>query len=89
MLHVGIIGDYDAAKPTHWATEVAIQQAGDDAGESTRVTWIHTALLAHDTSVLDAYDAIVASPGTPYVDFHGALAGIRYAREHQRPFLGT
>ncbi len=89
MLQVGIIGDYDAAKPTHSATSAAIEQAGDVLGELTRVTWISTALLAHDTSLLDAYDAIVASPGTPYADFHGALAGIRYAREHQRPFLGT
>ncbi len=89
MLHVGIIGDYDASKPTHLATEVAIEQAGEDLGESTRSTWISTGLLAHDAGLLDAYDAIVASPGTPYVDFHGALAGIRYAREQQRPFLGT
>ena len=89
MLQVGIIGDYAAAKPTHLATEAAIERAGDVLGELTRVTWISTALLAHDTSLLDAYDAIVASPGTPYVDFHGALAGIRYAREQQRPFLGT
>ena len=73
MLQVGIIGDYDAAKPTHSATEAAIVQAGDVMGESTHVTWISTTLLAHDTILLDAYDAIVASPGTPYVDFHGAL----------------
>ena len=89
MLHVGIIGDYDAAKATHSAIEAAIQQAGDDLGELTRVTWISTALLAHDVSLLDAYDAIVASPGTPYADCHGAVAGIRYAREQRRPFLGT
>lgn len=89
MLHVGIIGDYDAAKPTHAATSAAIEQAGDALGESTDVTWLSTARLAHDTTLLDAYDAMVASPGTPYADFHGALAGIRYAREQQRPFLGT
>ena len=28
-------------------------------------------MLAQDASVLDAYDAIVASPGSPYTDFRG------------------
>jgi CTP synthase (UTP-ammonia lyase) len=89
MLQVGIIGDYDATEPTHTATSAAIVQAGDSLGELTGVSWISTTLLAHDTTLLDACDAIVASPGTPYADFDGALAGIRYAREYQRPFLGT
>ena len=42
---------------------------------------ISTATAAQDTGVLDAYDAIVASPRGTYANSHGALAGIRYARE--------
>lgn len=89
MLQIGIIGDYDETKPTHPATSLALMQAGEALSEPLQITWVNTAALAQDTNILDAYDAIMASPGSPYVDFHGALAGIRYAREQRRPFLGT
>jgi CTP synthase (UTP-ammonia lyase) len=89
MVHIGIIGDYDETKPTHPATTAALLRAGEALGESPRITWISTVELAQDTAALDACDAIMASPGSPYADFQGALAGIRYARERGRPFLGT
>lgn len=89
MLQVAVIGEYDEDKPTHPATTRALVRAGQVLGQSTRVSWISTAALASGSAFLDPYDAFVASPGTPYADFQGALAGIRYAREHGRPFLGT
>lgn len=89
MLHIGIIGDYDETKPTHLATSAAIRQAAEALSELASVRWIGTTALAEDTTILDPYDALVASPGSPYASLHGALAGIRYARERQRPFLGT
>lgn len=89
LLHVAVIGEYDQRKSTHPATSSALMRAGEALGEFTQVTWIETSALAQNVALLQAYDAIVASPGSPYTDFHGALRGIRYAREHGRPFLGT
>lgn len=89
MVHVGVIGDYDETKPTHPATSRALIQAGEALGKPLQVTWISTAALGQDTTILAGYDAFVGSPGSPYVDFQGALAGIRYAREYRQPFLGT
>jgi CTP synthase (UTP-ammonia lyase) len=39
--------------------------------------------------LLSDADAVWCAPGSPYASLDGALAGIRFAREHQRPFLGT
>ncbi len=89
MVRIGVIGDYDETKPTHRATSRALIQAGEALGEPLQVTWIRTAALGQDTAALAGYNAFVGSPGSPYVDFQGALAGIRYAREQRQPFLGT
>lgn len=89
MLNVGIIGDYDETKLTHPATAVAIIQAAQTLEEVVNVRWVDTTLLEQDLKILDPYDALLAGPGTPYVSSRGALAGIQYARERQRPFLGT
>ena len=39
--------------------------------------------------LLDENDGLWASPGSPYASMDGALAGIRFARESGRPFIGT
>src|SRR5262249_19547172 len=44
---------------------------------------------ADAVTVLSAADAIWCAPGSPYLSIDGALAGIRFAREAHRPFLGT
>jgi len=38
---------------------------------------------------LKPYDALWAAPGSPYHSLEGAIQGIRFAREHDRPFFGT
>jgi CTP synthase (UTP-ammonia lyase) len=69
-----------------------------------RIPAIIDALLARESIALDPYwiatsdavdcdltgfDAIWATPGSPYENFGGAIAAIRTAREHGIPFLGT
>ncbi len=89
MLRIGIIGDYDASNPTHPATTAALEEAAQALGEALQARWFGTAQLGADATILAGCDAIVASPGSPYADFLGALAAIQYARLQQIPFLGT
>jgi len=53
------------------------------------VRWIGTEDLARDTAPLADAHGIWCAPGSPYRSFDGALAGIRFAREHRVAFLGT
>src|SRR5262245_18934308 len=90
QLTIGIIGDHDASFPPHLATDAAIQHAAAVLDLGIAVTWLPTESLdgfADDR--LQLYDALWCAPGSPYRSMQGALNGIRYAREHGRPFLGT
>jgi CTP synthase (UTP-ammonia lyase) len=54
------------------------------------VSWIATTDLDHDAGEhLAGFAALWCAPGSPYRSMTGALAGIRIARESNRPFLGT
>ena len=89
MLSVGVIGDYEESFESHPATSRALETAGEALGEPVIVTWLPTQEIRRSVARLAPYDALVASPGSPYRDFDGALSGIRYARETGRPFVGT
>jgi len=87
---IGIIGDYNAAYTGHRDTCEALDAAGLRTGVDVGYEWVATdAIEAAGPSILDAFDGLWASPGSPYKSMDGALAGIRYAREHDRPFIGT
>jgi CTP synthase (UTP-ammonia lyase) len=87
---IGIIGDYDAAYNGHRDTCAALDAAGLRTGVDVGYEWVATdAIETAGTSILDPFDELWASPGSPYRSMDGALAGIRYAREHDRPFIGT
>src|ERR1044071_252435 len=90
MITVGIIGDYDPAFPPHPATEDALRHVADHLAVEIRPTWIPTETLEQaGAGSLVSFDALWCAPGSPYRSMHGALEGIRYAREHDRPLLGT
>ncbi len=90
-VNVGIIGDYDPRSPYHAATTVAIDHAANSLAISCQCTWIPTEQLADEANhwILDPFDALWCAPGSPYKSMDGALRGIRYARENNRPFLAT
>jgi CTP synthase (UTP-ammonia lyase) len=90
-VRIGIIGDFRPANPSHLATNEAIRHAASAAGAEAVIYWTPTSSLAGEGAAaqLALHDAIVASPGSPYASFEGALAGIRYARANGKPFLGT
>src|SRR6202167_2506103 len=84
-LEIGIIGDYNAANPTHVATTNGIQHAAAALGESIEAVWLAT----DQPQEFAKYQGLIGSPGSPYRSFEGALAGIRFARENAVPFIGT
>lgn len=89
-VRVGIIGDYQPASETHQATEAALRHAADRLAARVEVAWLPTtALDPLPAAALEAYDALWCAPGSPYQSMSGALRAISWAREHNRPLLGT
>lgn len=90
-LHIGIIGDFDSQKRSHTATNDALHHAAQALAVPIEISWLPTSPFEADdvASGLSPYDALWGSPGSPYHSMEGALRAIRFAREYDRPFLGT
>jgi CTP synthase (UTP-ammonia lyase) len=82
---IGVIGDFNPENATHLATDRAIEHAATKLGREFDLTWLPTD-QSHD---LSEFDALFCSPGSPYKNLDGALAGIQFARENNIPFVGT
>jgi CTP synthase (UTP-ammonia lyase) len=90
-VRVAIVGDFDRRKHSHWATEAALFHAAARLGFGVEPHWVATTTVASDAGVqqLGAFDAVWGAPGSPYVSMPGILNAIRYARQNDRPYLGT
>jgi CTP synthase (UTP-ammonia lyase) len=90
---IGIIGDFNPDSPTHAGTNAALRHVAHALGIEVEARWLPTPSLEVDSpeadAALAACDGLWCAPGSPYRSFHGALNGIRYAREHDIPFIGT
>jgi CTP synthase (UTP-ammonia lyase) len=85
-----LIGGYNPVVTAHRAIPKALDFAGAQVGKSIEGVWVGTATLGPDVSrQLADFDAVWCVPASPYANTEGALAAIRFARETQRPFLGT
>ena len=90
-IQVGIIGDFDPNLRYHLATNEALRQASQCLSVDVNCVWLPTPSLeaAHPEVILEPCDALFCAPGSPYVSMAGALKGIQFAREKDRPFVGT
>ena len=90
-LRVGIIGDFDPSYPSHIATNEALRHAARALSLSVGSSWLPTQSLDDRGSgmALEQFDALWCAPGSPYKSMNGALRAIRFAREHDWPFVGT
>jgi CTP synthase (UTP-ammonia lyase) len=87
---IGIIGDLDLERPSHRATNDALLHSAAALGLEVEITWLPTESLEGDPDhVLEKFDGLWCSPGSPYKSMEGALGAIRFARENDRPFIGT
>jgi len=88
---IAIIGDFEAERLSHRATNEALLHGADALHIAVSVDWIPTLTLETDAGriKLKEYDGIFCAPGGPYKSMNGVLEAIRLARELRRPFLGT
>ena len=67
-----------------------MHHSADALGANLEIAWFATPTLETGAAEhLARADAVWCAPGSPYLSIDGALEGIRFARETQRPFLGT
>ena len=90
-IHIGIIGDFNPGNTSHLATNAALQHAASALSVTVETAWIPTQLLEDSSAErrLKDYAALFCAPGSPYTSLEGALNGIRFARQHGKPFVGT
>ncbi|MCJ8170600.1 CTP synthase C-terminal region-related (seleno)protein [Atopomonas sediminilitoris] len=88
MLHIGLIGDYNASVTAHQAIPTALTMAADSLGLMVSFEWVPT-LLINDEERLKRFHGLWCVPGSPYDNTEGALLAIHHARLHKVPFLGT
>ena len=91
VVRVGILGDFNPEFRSHHATNHALQHAAASLGLSVESQWVPTPSVCGPggLAVLENFDGIWASPGSPYKSMEGMLRGIQFARERDWPFLGT
>jgi CTP synthase (UTP-ammonia lyase) len=88
---IAILGDFDAKKSTHLATDAAVTHCAAALGLPVEPRWVATEELAGPDSLkkLAGCKGFWIAPGGPYRNREGVLAAIRLARERQIPLLGT
>lgn len=86
-VRLAFVGDYDPSIPAHQAIPLALKLAESLLGRRLEADWVPTDEISPHR--LEPYDGIWVVPGSPYQSEVGALMAIRFARESQRPFLGT
>jgi CTP synthase (UTP-ammonia lyase) len=89
-VRIGILGDFNSDFPSHHATNQALQHAARKLDMQLESQWVPTPHLTSDTDkILETFDGLWASPGSPYKSFDGMIRGIEFARRCDWPFLGT
>jgi CTP synthase (UTP-ammonia lyase) len=84
---IAVVGDYGAERPTHKATQQALEHA---VRPPLRFEWLATETAAEmEDDELASYAGLLVAPGSPYRSMDGALKAIRVAREREVPLLGT
>ena len=90
-IRMGIVADHDPKSRYHAATTHSILHAAEALSIPAEPVWIETDSLDREEGAaqLQDCDGIWCGPGSPYKSMEGALRAIRFARENDRPFIGT
>ncbi len=89
-LRLALVGDYSPEVTAHRAIPRALELACAAAKvNSLEWQWVATREVRDAGRDLAPFSAVWLVPASPYENMAGALAAVRFARETQRPFLGT
>ena len=89
-VNIALVGDYSRDVTAHLAIPRALAIAAAKADCQLDYQWVDTASIGADCDVqFSSFEGLWCVPASPYKNKAGALAAIRYAREHNKPFLGT
>jgi CTP synthase (UTP-ammonia lyase) len=89
-VRLAIVGERNPSFPPHRAVDASLTEAAAALSIDLDARWVTTdSIEADGVALLADAHAIWISPGSPYRSLDGALAAIRYAREHGVPTLGT
>ena len=90
-VRIGVLGDFNPEFRSHNATNDALQHAAAKLKVKLQSEWIATSsvLQPHAQKLLERFDGLWASPGSPYKSAEGMLKGIEFAIRRDWPFLGT
>ena len=86
---LALVGDYSAEVIAHRAIPRALELARDEIRASLTWEWVPTRDIRRAARDLARFAAVWLVPASPYENMAGALDAVRFARETQRPFLGT
>jgi CTP synthase (UTP-ammonia lyase) len=90
VVRVALIGDYNPDVAAHQSIPRSLTIAGNVLGARVDGCWLATERIdAAPGALLESFDAFWSVPASPYRSTDGALTAIRFAREKDRPFLGT
>ncbi len=90
FVRLAIVGELNPSFPPHRAVDASLAEASAALSIDLDARWVGTDVIEADgVEVLADAHAIWISPGSPYRSLDGALAAIRYGREHGVPTLGT
>jgi CTP synthase (UTP-ammonia lyase) len=90
-VRIGILGDLEPGSRGYKAIGDALQHSASKLQIKLDSQWIPTPSVLEPGAkkLLESFDGIWASPGSPYKSFDGMLKGIEFARRRDWPFLGT
>ena len=71
-IRIGIIGDFDFKRPSHKATNEALNHCADYLGISLELQWLPTESLEKDVDKsISNFDGLWCAPGSPYKSMKG------------------
>jgi CTP synthase (UTP-ammonia lyase) len=90
MKRIALVGDRSDGVIAHRSIPIALKMAVDQLGADVSWEWLHSRSIGNDIpDALAPFAAVWCVPGSPYENTAGVIGAIRYARERQKPFLGT
>jgi CTP synthase len=89
-LRIGIVGKYIALRDAYISVREALFHATLDQGQRLQIEWIHSEELEKGRGLdqLARVVGIVVPGGFGYRGIEGKVIAARYAREHNKPYLG-